>query len=90
MDGILINLITMITERITMITVITRFDMDYTLCEYISPQFDALACSLAIDHLVEVGFNIIVVFVIAIMIMVIIHILLPGQDDITKFKSRSA
>jgi len=30
------------------------FDMDYTLCEYISPQFDALACSLAIDHLVEV------------------------------------
>jgi len=29
------------------------FDMDYTLCEYISPQFDALACSLALDHLVE-------------------------------------
>jgi len=30
------------------------FDMDYTLCEYISPQFDSLACSLAVDHLVEV------------------------------------
>ena len=57
-------------------TVITRFDMDYTLCEYISPQFDALACSLAIDHLVEVGFIIMVVFVITIIIMVIIHILL--------------
>jgi len=30
------------------------FDMDYTLCEYISPQFDELACSLAVEHLVQV------------------------------------
>ena len=40
-----------------------RFDMDYTLCEYISPQFDALASSLAVDHLIEVIFFIILVVV---------------------------
>ena len=29
------------------------FDMDYTLCEYISPNFDQLGCSLAQRWLVE-------------------------------------
>ena len=44
--------------------------MDYTLCEYISPQFDALACSLAVDHLVEVFVSfIVVVLVISLLII---------------------
>ena len=51
-------------------TVIIRFDMDYTLCEYISPQFDSLACSLAVDHLVEVSFFIIIIVVFLIAIVV--------------------
>lgn len=29
------------------------FDMDYTLCEYISPQFDELACNLAKKFMVD-------------------------------------
>ena len=29
------------------------FDMDYTLCEYISPQFDELACTLAKKFMVD-------------------------------------
>ena len=29
------------------------FDMDYTLCEYLSPQFDKLACELAQTWLVD-------------------------------------
>ena len=29
------------------------FDMDYTLCEYISPSFDQLGCSLTQKFLVE-------------------------------------
>jgi 5'-nucleotidase len=34
------------------------FDMDYTLCEYISPEFDALACGLAAEWLVaERGYS---------------------------------
>ena len=34
------------------------FDMDYTLCEYVSPQFDELACDLAKSWLVEnLGYN---------------------------------
>ena len=29
------------------------FDMDYTLCEYISPEFDQLASRLAVDWMVK-------------------------------------
>ena len=66
-------------------TVMTRFDMDYTLCEYISPQFDSLACSLAVDHLVEVRFFFAIIF-----FLIVITISLDWQIANIRFESKSA
>ena len=78
-----------------MTTVITRFDMDYTLCEYISPQFDALACSLAVDHLVEVIIIIIIimvtVFVFFIVVIIsLVIIIIMCKNAVIEFLSKSA
>ena len=70
-------------------TVMTRFDMDYTLCEYISPQFDSLACSLAVDHLVEVRFFFFAIVIIFFLI-VIVALSLAWQIANIRFESKSA